>query len=121
MARRTTESGSQRINSIIGPETVFEGNFKTKDTTRIEGTIIGDITSEGTLILGEKSQITGNIVAKNIIVGGTVEGNITVEGKVELTSSGSVKGDIATKSLVIDEHAVFQGNCLMNTELLKEV
>lgn len=117
MARRDT-SGSQRINSIIGPETVLEGNFKTKDTTRVEGTIRGDVTSEGTLILSDKGKIYGNITAKNVIVGGAVEGNITVEDKIEITAMGSIKGDITTRSLIIDENAVFQGNCLMNSDVL---
>lgn len=114
MARRADEHGSQRINSILGPGTVFEGNFTTKETTRVEGTVLGDINSEGTVILGEKGKIVGNIVARNVIVGGAVEGNITVEGKIEITASGSIKGDIATSSLIIDENAVFQGNCVMN-------
>ena len=119
MARRTDEHGSQRINSILGPGTVFEGNYVTKETTRVEGTELGDINSEGTVILGEKGKIVGNIVARNVIVGGAVEGNITVEGKIEITASGSIKGDIATSSLIIDENAVFQGNCVMNAEIVK--
>ena len=119
MARRTEDSGSQRINSILGPGTIFEGNFTTKETTRVEGTVHGDITSEGTIILGEKAKILGNITAKNVIVGGSVEGNINVDGKIELTTTGSIKGDISTKNLIIDENAVFQGNCIMNADIVK--
>lgn len=119
MARRTEDSGSQRINSILGPGTIFEGNFTTKETTRVEGTVNGDITSEGTIILGEKAKVVGNITAKNVIVGGSVEGNVNVDGKIELTTTGSIKGDISTKNLIIDENAVFQGNCIMNADIVK--
>ena len=119
MARRSEDTGSHRINSILGPGTVFEGNFTTKDTTRVEGCVNGDITSEGTLILGEKGKVCGNIIAKNVIVGGAVDGNITVDGKIEITAAGSIKGDISTSSLIIDENAVFQGNCIMKTDIVK--
>lgn len=119
MARRTEETKTLRINSILGPGTVLDGNFTAKETTRIEGTVNGDVTSEGTVILGEKGKIKGEVKAKNLIVGGTVDGNITVEGKIEITATGSIKGDIVTKSLIIDENAVFQGNCIMNAEIVK--
>ena len=33
-----------------------------------------------------------------------------------MVSTGRVIGDIRTKSLVVDENAVFQGQCTMNTE-----
>ena len=119
MARRTDEAKVQRINSIIGPGTVLDGNFTAKDTTRVEGTIHGDVTSEGAIILGYKGKIVGQVKAKNVIVGGAIEGNITVEGKIEITATGSIKGDIITKSLIIDENAVFQGNCIMNADIVK--
>ena len=113
------DSKPQRINSILGPGTVLDGNFTTRETTRIEGTVNGDVISEGTVILGEKAKINGNVQARNIIVGGDIVGNVSVDGKIEITASGSIEGDIATKSLIIDENAVFRGNCVMHTDIVK--
>ncbi len=119
MARRQEETKPQRINSILGPGTVLDGNFTTKETTRIEGIVNGDVTSEGTIILGEKAKINGNVRARNIIVGGAVVGDVTVDMKIEITATGSIEGDIATTSLIIDENAVFRGNCTMHTNIVK--
>lgn len=120
LARKTSDVSAQKINSIIGLDTLFEGNLTTKDTTRVDGTIKGNVKSEGTLIVGPKGTVEGNITATNIIVGGIIEGDLIASGKVEITSTGSIKGDITTKSLIIDENAVFQGTCSMNAEVVKK-
>ncbi|HKM03027.1 MAG TPA: polymer-forming cytoskeletal protein [Lachnospiraceae bacterium] len=120
MARKTNESNSQKINSIIGLDTLFEGNITTKEITRVDGIIKGNVTSEGTLIVGPKGKVEGNINATNVIIGGIIEGDLKATGKVEITSTGSIKGDITTKSLIIDENAVFQGTCSMNAEVVKK-
>lgn len=120
LARKTTDVNSQKINSIIGLDTLFEGNLTTKDTTRVDGTIKGNVKSEGTLIVGPNGKVDGNISAANIIVGGIIEGDLIALGKVEITSTGSIRGDITTKSLIIDENAVFQGTCSMNAEVVKK-
>lgn len=123
MSRKTkNELHSQKINSIIGPDTLLEGNFITKETTRIEGVIRGNIKAEGTLVVGASGKIYGNVEAEHVIVGGLVEGDLTVNGKVEIIATGTIQGDITTKSLVIDENAIFQGTCTMKakTELINK-
>lgn len=103
-----------KLNSIIGVDTVFTGTLRTKETTRIDGKIEGDVFSEGTLVIGQTGQIAGNVKSVNIIVAGEIKGDISVTEKVEVVSTGRIFGDISTKGLVIDEHAVFQGKCIMN-------
>ncbi len=103
-----------KLNSIIGVDTVFTGTLRTKETTRIDGKIEGDVFSEGTLVIGQTGQITGNVKSVNIIVAGEIKGDISVTEKVEVVSTGRIFGDISTKGLVIDEHALFQGKCIMN-------
>lgn len=103
-----------KLNSIIGVDTVFTGTLKTKETTRIDGKIEGDVFSEGTLVIGQTGKIEGNVKSVNIIVAGEIKGDIKVTEKVEVVSTGRIFGNIRTKGLVIDEHAVFQGKCIMN-------
>lgn len=116
MSRRAkNELHSQKINSIIGPDTLFEGNFTTKETTRIEGVIRGNIKAEGTLVIGSSGKVYGNVEAEHVIVGGLVEGDLVVNGKIEIIATGTIQGDITTKILVIDENAIFQGTCTMKS------
>ena len=50
------------------------------------------------------------------MVGGTVEGEMNSDGRIEVASTGRITGNIRTKSLIVDENAVFQGQCIMNKE-----
>ena len=101
--------------TIIGAGTVIEGVLKASASMRIEGTVNGDITSEGVVVIANEGVVNGNITAVDVKISGTVEGNLTIVGKTELIANGKLTGDIKTGSLSIDETAIFQGNCKMNS------
>ena len=50
------------------------------------------------------------------MIGGVLEGDLVSNGKTEVISTGKVIGNMHTKSLIVDENAVFQGQCIMNAE-----
>lgn len=115
---KTAEHGQvqEKISTLIGVGTVFNGDFIVQDTMRVDGTINGNCTSKGTLILGEEGKIVGNISAQNIFISGEVKGDIVSTGKLEVLSTGKVTGDIRARKLVVDEDAYFDGRCTMATE-----
>ena len=53
------------------------------------------------------------IVTKETIIGGIVRGNVKAPDKVELQTKSQVEGDVVTYSLVVEQGAVFHGNCQM--------
>lgn len=114
MRKKNTEHAVSNINSIIGEDMVIEGNITAKEAIRIEGTVNGDVISKGILTISASGKVLGDIKAKNILVGGVVEGALDSEGKIEVLETGKVTGNIRTKSLIVDENAVFQGQCTMN-------
>ncbi|WP_022773838.1 bactofilin family protein [Butyrivibrio sp. AE2015] len=104
----------EQVGTIIGPGAVIEGPLTTKDSTRIDGIIKGNVTISGALIVGQEGKITGTVSALNVYVAGEVTGNITApQGKIEISDTGKVYGDISCKGIIIDENAVFQGKCEM--------
>lgn len=109
-------SSNASIGTLIGKGTSFIGNFSAMDGARIDGSIDGNVVTKGVLVVGAEGIITGNIESKSAMIGGTVYGNIVVEDKVVLTATAKVLGDIATSVIVIDEHAIFQGNCDMRQD-----
>ena len=112
------KNNNQFVNgnmTIIGAGTVVEGVLKASASTRIEGTVNGDITSEGVVVIANEGIVNGNITAVDVKISGTVKGNLIISGKTELVSNGKLVGDIKTGSLSIDETAIFQGNCKMNS------
>ena len=100
--------------TIIGAGTIVEGLLKTTASTRIDGTVNGDISSDGVIVVAGEGVVNGNIHAVDVKVNGTVKGNVITSGKTELLSNGKLIGDIHTGSLSIDENAIFQGCCRMN-------
>ncbi len=102
------------INTVIGAGTEFVGDLTTKDTTKIDGIIRGNIQSEGNVIIGTNGQVEGNINAREVSIAGMIKGDMTAQNRIEILSSAHIEGNITTKSLCIDENAVFQGVCNMN-------
>lgn len=120
MGKRTDDYVASKVNSVIGKGTEFEGTIRTKETVRIEGTVKGEIYSEGTLIVGNGGLVDGKIDAANILIGGEVRGDLFARNKIEANASGRIFGNIHTKSLIVDENAVFQGTCEMLQEKKEE-
>ena len=113
----TYDSEAEKVVTLIGSGAVCDGPFSSKDSTRVDGTINGAVRIDGSLIIGQTGKITGNIKAQNVFLAGEVTGNIDAgAGKVEISDTGKIVGDITTRSIVIDENAVFQGNCSMTAD-----
>lgn len=106
-----------KINTILGAGTVFQGDFTSEGSVRVDGTVEGSIKVKGALIVGAKGKITGDVEAGSAVVGGEILGNVNAPEKIELTSSARVIGDMVTAVIVIDEKAVFQGKCDMNQDV----
>ncbi|MCM1266838.1 MAG: polymer-forming cytoskeletal protein [Bacteroidales bacterium] len=116
LGKKTTEQINAKISSVIGSDMVVEGNVRAKEAVRVEGKVTGDVETEGALIISAGGGVKGNVKGSNIIIGGSVEGDLTSGGRTEVASTGKVIGNIRTKSLIVDENAVFQGQCIMNAE-----
>ena len=110
----TVDPALEQVGTIIGPGAVLDGPLTTKDSTRIDGTVKGNVTISGALIVGQEGKITGTVSAMNAYIAGEITGNISApQGKVEISDTGKVIGDVTCKGIIIDENAVFSGQCDM--------
>lgn len=107
------KSKEVRITTIIGQGAECNGNFSAGGSVRIDGTVNGDVTVTGALIVGSTGAINGDVSAQSAMIGGEIVGNVTVADKTELTGTAKVLGNISTTLIVIDEKAIFQGSCNM--------
>ncbi len=99
------------INTIIGKGSEVEGRLSVQNSVRVDGRLKGELKCSGLLVIGEEGYVEANIQAKEVVVGGKVQGSVEASHKVVLQSSASVIGDLKTRLLVVEEGAVFQGNC----------
>jgi cytoskeletal protein CcmA (bactofilin family) len=93
--------------SIIGEDLTVTGNVLSRGEVQVDGEIKGDVHCSS-LIVGEKAQITGGIVAEDVVVRGRVMGSVR-GNRVTLQASSHVEGDVFHKSLAIEQGAFFEG------------
>lgn len=101
------------LNGFLDRGSSFKGELEFEDTMRIDGRFEGKITSKNELIVGESATIDGDIHVGRIAISGTVHGKVKADQRIEIHRSGKVYSDLETPALVIEEGAVFQGNCVM--------
>ncbi len=103
------------IQTLIAEGAIFEGNLTLRTSARIEGTVKGNLRSEGELVIGDAGVIEGDVECERITVYGKVRGNVSAK-RIEIKRGGEINGDITTETLVIEEGAVYNGRCSMGKE-----
>ena len=95
--------------NLLSADVEIKGSIKFQNELTIDGKVEGEITSSGTLTVGENAEIRGEIRTKSATVLGKVHGNITVEERCELKARAVLQGDLKAARLVIEEGATFVG------------
>ena len=95
--------------NLLSADVEIKGSIKFQNELTIDGKVEGEITSTGTLTVGENAEIRGEIKTKSATVLGKVHGNITVDDRCELKARAVLHGDLKATRLVIEEGATFVG------------
>lgn len=117
--KKVAEEISNSSNNI-GKGTVLHGNIETFGNIRIEGKVLGNITSKSKVVLGQSSHVDGNILAQNAEIEGEVKGLLEVTDLLVLKPSAVIHGDITTNKLLVESGATFNGGCKMGVSI-KEI
>lgn len=95
--------------SIISADMVINGTISSTGDIQIDGRIEGDVRSVG-LVIGDKAEINGEVLAEDVTVRGKVTGRIRAR-KVLLAATSHVEGDILHEAFAVESGAFFEGNC----------
>ena len=112
-------SASKMVPSIIGEDLTIKGNITSRGELQVDGQIEGDIRC-GSLLLGDKSKVTGGIAAEDVVVRGHVVGSIRGV-RITLQAQSQVEGDIIHQSLAIEQGAYFDGKSRRSDNPLAEI
>jgi cytoskeletal protein CcmA (bactofilin family) len=105
--------GESLLGNMIKSGTEIKGDIKCSGDIRIDGKLIGSLTTEGRLVVGETGKIDGDISCKNADISGTVRAKINVHELLSLKNSCNFEGEISTNKLHIEPGANFTGTCKM--------
>jgi cytoskeletal protein CcmA (bactofilin family) len=101
--------------NVLSSDVEIKGTVKFTNDLVVDGKIEGDITSDGSLTVGENARIKAEIKTAAIIIYGKVHGNLTATDRVEIKATAEVVGDIKAKTLSIEAGAIFVGKSTIGT------
>jgi cytoskeletal protein CcmA (bactofilin family) len=100
---KAVSKATDAVDTLIGVNTVIQGDLEFSGGLRIDGQITGNIKSvdgnNGTVILSESAIIEGNISVPHVIVNGNVNGNIIASERIELQTKAVIKGDVRYRAV----------------------
>ncbi len=102
------------LSGFVGSTASVTGEATFKGMLRIDGQMSGRISSgTGTLIVGANGRVDADIEVGIATIHGTVKGDIIASQRIDLGRAAKVNGNIQTPSLMIEQGAIFEGNCRM--------
>ena len=71
--------------------------------------IDGDVTSDGSLKIGNGSVIIGNIYGSSAVIAGAVQGDVDIHGPVIIDGTAVIQGNIRSRSVQVNNGAAIEG------------
>lgn len=103
----------------------IKGNVASRGKLVISGTIIGssrgaeiftnnamikgDVTSDGSLKIGNGSVIMGNVYGSSAVIAGAVQGDVDIHGPVIIDGTAVIQGNIRSRSVQVNNGAAIEG------------
>lgn len=98
---------NETIASIIDKNMVIHGEISFQGKTRVDGTIIGNISGEH-LVLSETGKVTGDIVTCSFNCFGNLEGNVKAN-IIAARKNCTIHGKLEAGSLTVEPGAIIDG------------
>ncbi len=105
--------------NVLNSDVSVVGILRFTDDLLVDGSVEGEITSDGELTVGANAIITAGeknkiaVRTKSAIIHGRVTGDIVVTDRVELAATAELVGDVTAAKISIQEGAVFIGHCMV--------
>lgn len=112
--RNSNVSMEQGINRIV-EGTVVEGAIRSEGSIRIDGRFVGDIRTEGRLVIGSTGSVEGTVECADCETEGRILGHIRVTGLFSLKASAEVEGEVRYGRLSVEAGARVEGLCKLDT------
>ncbi|KAB8144322.1 polymer-forming cytoskeletal protein [Chloroflexia bacterium SDU3-3] len=104
------------VESVIGPEDFFDGNYRSERGVRLQGTARGSIESRQYIFVEAGANVEASLSAEEITIAGEFHGTIECRKRLEIMGTGRVHGQVTTAMLVVQEGGVLDGELHMRSE-----
>jgi len=96
--------------NVLSSDVEIKGSLKFSNDLIIDGKIDGEVSSDGSLTVGENAIVKGEIKTKSVTIFGKVQANVTVAERCQLKTNAVLEGDVSAGTLAIEEGATFMGS-----------
>jgi len=100
--------------SLLDANLAVTGDLQTGGSIRIDGRLEGSILKADSVVIGVGASVSGDVHAREVVMGGTLTGNLHASERVELQATAVVTGDVHTVSVLIQEGGVVNGRVIMS-------
>ncbi len=111
-------SGSGNGTTLISAGTTIKGDISSNSDLRIDGTIIGNISSNSKIVIGSSGVVEGDIFGNTADIVGKTSGTIRIKDLLQLRGDCVVNGNIYAGKLQVEPTATFNGQCHMGANVV---
>ncbi|MCM4159189.1 polymer-forming cytoskeletal protein [Antarcticibacterium flavum] len=104
---------ASKEQSRIAAGTLITGDIEAKGGFRIEGTIKGNVTTSGKVVISKGGYIEGNLTCHNADFEGKFKGKLVVQDTLTLRSTAVIEGEVVSGKLSVEPGATFNATCEM--------
>lgn len=105
--------------TLISSGTTVKGDISSNGDLRIDGTIIGNISSSAKIVVGASGTVEGDITGNQADIVGKVSGNIKAKELLQLRGESVVTGNLYAGKLQVEPSATFNGQCHMGANVVE--
>lgn len=111
--KEKSNSDSIKEQNKISQGTKITGDITSKGGIRIEGTVEGNISTPGKVVVGKAGLIEGTLECENADFEGKFLGKLVIHGTLSLRASANIEGEVEAGKLAIEPGATFNATCVM--------
>jgi cytoskeletal protein CcmA (bactofilin family) len=117
--QQTTTNGNGA--TLISAGTTIKGDISSNSDLRIDGTIVGNISSSAKIVIGSSGVVEGDISGNQADIVGKVSGNIRAKEILQLRGECVVTGNLYAGKLQVEPSATFNGQCHMGANIVEMI
>jgi cytoskeletal protein CcmA (bactofilin family) len=117
MSNEKTNGGNG--TTLVGAGTSLKGDINSNSDLRIDGTIIGNVSSTAKIVIGASGIVEGDVSGNQADIVGKVSGNIKTKDLLQLRGDCIVNGNVYAGKLQVEPTAIFNGQCHMGTNVVE--
>lgn len=111
-------SGAPQIGGVntIDEQTTIKGDIEAGGDIRIDGKLIGNLSCQAKVIIGERGRVEGDIDCEQALVEGTYTGNIVVRDLLTIKDTARLSGSIRACRMAVGSGSLIDGRCTVTGE-----